>query len=288
MNFKKLALAAAVATVPAVGFSVETLEDTDLGGVSGQDGIAVDISIGNAGIGTSVYLHDTDGLAGVASASAYSFDGAIVINNMSIAAGTGATIGLEIDAGDNAVSSGAPILNIAVSLPANLTIVTGSIHVANSQIDDGVGARGVDGTTAAILSSMTVVLGATTMNIQLGNEAQTGSIVGSDMIVLSSSVTSGISVSNFSLNDASVGGGSIAMGSMTVTDSGSSAQLGVAADINVTGAGLQIGLGTLGDGGGMAVEITDQRLGSAGAATLGDVSLVGLNLNGTTITISGK
>lgn len=288
MNFKKLALAAAVATVPAVGFSVETLEDTDLGSVSGQDGIAVDIAIGTGGIGTSIYVHDTDGLAGVASASAYSFDGAIVINNMSIAAGTGATIGLEIDAGDNAVSAGAPILNIAVSLPANLTIVTGSISVANSQIDDGTSARGVDGQTGVILSSTTVILGATTMNIQLGNEAQTGSLAGTDMIVLNSSITSGISISSFSLNDASVGGGSISMATMTVTDSGSTAQLGVDADINVTGSGLQIGLGTLGDGGGMAVEITDQVLGSAGAATLGDISLVGLNLNGTTITISGK
>jgi hypothetical protein len=286
MNFKKLALAAAVATVPAVGFSVETLEDTDLGSVSGQDGIAVDIAIGTGGIGTSIYVHDTDGLAGVASAPAYSFDGAIVINNMSIAAGTGATIGLEIDAGDNAQSAGAPILNIAVSLPSNLTIVTGSIHVANSQIDDG--GRAVDGTTGAILSSTTVILGATTMNIQLGNEAQTGSLAGTDMIVLNSSITSGISISSFSLNDASVGGGSISMATMTVTDSGSTAQLGVDADINVTGSGLQIGLGTLGDGGGMAVEITDQVLGSAGAATLGDISLVGLNLNGTTITISGK
>lgn len=287
MNFKKLALAAAVATVPVVGFSVETLEDTDLGGVSGQDGISVDIGIGTGGISTDIYVHDLDGLAGVASASAYSFAGAIVIDNMSIAAGTGATIGLDIDAGDNAVSAGAPILNIRVSLPASLTIVTGDIRVANSQIDDGVSARGVDGTSGVILSSTTVVLGATTMNIQLGNENQTGSIAGSDMIVVSSSITSGISISNFSLNDASSGGG-IRMASMTVTDSGSTAQLGVAADINVTGSGLAIGLGTLGDGGGMSIEIVDQVLGTAGAQTLGDISLVGLNLNGTTITISGK
>lgn len=287
MNFKKLALAAAVAAVPAVGFSVETLEDTDLDSVSGQDGIAVSIGIGVGGIGTDIYVHDTDGLAGVASASTYSFDGAIVIDNMSIAAGSGATIGLQIDAGDNAVSAGAPILNIAVSLPASLTIVTGDIRVANSQIDDGVSARGVDGISGVILSSTTVVLGATTMNIQLGNENQTGSIAGSDMIVVSSSITGGITISNFSLNDASSGGG-IGMSSMTITDSGSSAQLGVAADINVTGSGLAIGLGTLGDVGGMSVEIQNQVLGTSGAATLGDISLVGLNLNGTTITISGK
>lgn len=286
MNFRKLALAAAVATVPAVGFSVETLEDTDLGGVSGQDGISVDIGIGTGGIATSVYLHDTDGLAGVTGASAYSFDGAIVINNMSIAAGSGATIGLDIDAGDNAVSSGAPVLNIAVSLPSTLTIVTGSIAVANSQIDDGTAGRGVDGTTGAILSSMTVVLGTTSMNIQLGNEAQTGSIAGTDMIVMSSSITSGLTVNGFSLNDAN--GGSISMSKMTVTDASSTAQLGVTADINVTGTGLQVGLFRLGDVGGMAVEIENQVLGSAGAATLGDISLVGLNLNGTTITISGK
>jgi hypothetical protein len=287
MNFKKLALAAAIASLPAVGFSVETLEDTDLGGVTGQDGIEVSIAIGSGGIGTDVYLHDTDGLDLGVGYSGYSFDGAVVIDSLSIAAGSGATIGLEIDAGDNGTSASAPILNINVSLPANLTISTGSIHVANSQIDDA--ARGIEGQSSTIMNNMTVILGATSMNIQLGNEEQTGSMLGTDMIVVSSSVTGGVSLSGFRLSDASNSGdGGIGMTSMTITDAGG-ANLTIAADINATDAGLVIGLGQLGDAGnGLSIEIVDEYLGSTSAGTIGDVSLVGLNLNNTTITISGK
>lgn len=283
MNFKKIALAAAIASVPAVGFSVESLEDTDLGGVSGQDGIAVTIDLDTAGISTTgIYVHDTDGIGG-SFATSYGSDGAIVISGMSIGAGSGPAIGLAIDAGDNSVSASAPMLNINVTLPT-LTIVTGSIAVANSGIDEG--NRGVTGTTATILDSVTVILGSTAMNIQLGNEQQTGSMAGTDMIVMSTSITSGITMNGFSLNDASSGGG-IRSSTMTITDTGSTAALTVAADINVTGSALQIGLGTLGTGG-MDIEITDQRFGTTGAATMGDISVVGLNLSNTVITISGK
>lgn len=287
MNFKKLALAAAIATVPAVGFSVETLEDTDLGGVTGQDGIEMAINIGVAGIATDVYVHDKDGFAAVgAGTTGYSFDGAIVIDGLAIAVG-GANITVAIDAGDFAVSGGAPILNVNVTLPAALTISTGDITVANSQIDDGVTARGVEDQSGVILSSMDIVLGSTTMNIQLGNEAQTGSLAGTDMIVVNAAITGGLTVSNFALNDGS-SGASIGMSSMRVEDAGAGTDLTVLADVNVTAAGIVIGLGQLGSGTGMSVEIVDQYLGTTSAGYVGDISLVGLNLNGTTITISGK
>lgn len=287
MNFKKLALAAAIATVPAVGFSVETLEDTDLGSVTGQDGIEMAINIGVAGIATDVYVHDKDGFSAVgAGTTGYSFDGAIVIDGLAIAVG-GANITVAIDAGDFAVSGGAPILNVNVTLPAALTISTGDITVANSQIDDGVSARGVEDQSGVILSSMDIVLGSTTLNIQLGNEAQTGSLAGTDMIVVNAAITGGLSVSNFALNDGS-SGASIGMSSMTVEDAGAGTDLTVLADVNVTAAGIVIGLGQLGSGTGMSVEIVDQYLGTTTAGYVGDISLVGLNLNGTTITISGK
>ena len=287
MNFKKLALAAAIATVPAVGFSVETLEDTDLGGVTGQDGIEMAINIGVAGIATDVYVHDKDGFSAVgAGTTGYSFDGAIVIDGLAIAVG-GANITVAIDAGDFAVSGGAPILNVNVTLPAALTISTGDITVANSQIDDGVTARGVEDQSGVILSSMDIVLGSTTLNIQLGNEAQTGSLAGTDMIVVNAAITGGLTVSNFALNDGS-SGASIGMSPMRVEDAGAGTDLTVLADVNVTAAGIVIGLGQLGSGTGMSVEIVDQYLGTTTAGYVGDISLVGLNLNGTTITISGK
>lgn len=288
MTFKKLALAAAIAAVPVAGFSVETLEDADLGSVTGQDGIEIDINIGVAGISTTnIYLHDTDGLsagAGVISPS-YSYDGAIVISGMNIGVG-GAAIELRIDAGDNAQSSlGAPILNIAVALPSVLTINTGSLRVANSQIDDTTSARGIHTATGTILNSMEIELGSTSLNIQLGNEAQTGSVAGADMIVMSAVVTGGILISNFALSDVN-STGAIGAASINLSNAGASADLNVAVDANVTAAGLEIAVGTLGTGG-MDIEIVDFYLGTS-TDIIGDISILGLNLTGTTVVISGK
>jgi len=285
MTFKKLALAAAIATVPAAAFSVETLDDSQLAATTGQDGIEVAIVIGASGIQTDVYLHDKDGLAGTAGAySTSSYDGAIVIDNMSVGVG-GASIGIAIDVGDSSATAAAPVMNIAVTLPASLTIVTGDIYVANSGIDEG--NRNVTGQTATpILNSMNITLGATTLNIQLGNEAQTGSNAGTDMIVLNSTITGGISITNMRLNDADSGGG-IGASSMTITNSvGSDLTLNV--DGNVTTSGLELDLAQIGDGGGMRIEIVDQYLGSTSAGIIGDVSVRGLNLNDTKVTISGK
>jgi hypothetical protein len=44
MEFKKLALAAAVASLPATGFSMEAMEDSALSGVTGQDGISMTLN----------------------------------------------------------------------------------------------------------------------------------------------------------------------------------------------------------------------------------------------------
>lgn len=285
MTFKKIALAAAIASVPAAAFSVETLDDGQLAATTGQDGIQVEIAIGAAGIATDIYLHDKDGLSGLATfAPGYSsFDGAIVIDNMSIGVG-GANIGINIDVGDSGVTAASPVMNVAVSLPAALTIVTGDISIANSGIDEG--NRNITGQTGVILSSMTIELGATTLNIQLGNEAQTGSNVGTDMIVLNSSITGGVTISNMRLNDADSGGG-IGATSMSITDS-AGANLTLNIDGNVTANGLELDLAQIGDGGGMNIEIVDQYLGSTSAGIIGDVSVRGLNLNDTKVTISGK
>ncbi len=285
MTFKKLALAVAIAAVPVAGFSVETLEDADLGGVTGQDGIQIDINIGAAGISTTqIYVHDTDGLNGAYAGvpASYSYDGAIVISGMNIGVG-GAAIGLRIDAGDNAISAGAPVLNIGVSLPATLTINTGALSVANSEIDEL--GRGINAQTGAILNSMEIELGSTFLNIQLGNEEQTGAIAGSDMIVMNAVVTGGVTINGFALNDIN-SGGAIGASSINISNAGASADLNIAVDADVTAAGLAIEVGTLGTGG-MDIEIVDFYLGTS-TDVIGDISILGLNLTGTTVVISGK
>lgn len=298
MNFKKLALATAIVAAPAAAFSMEEITDATMSDVTGQDGITVEIVTG--GMSTDVYVHDKNGFSfnsynsttGFTTTTnvngSYSFGGAIVIDNMSIGADNTSPITLDIDAGDSAAASTAPILNVKVSLPATLTIVTGSIHVANSARDSGASnaSWGIGALSSTIMNSMSIVLGNAAMNIQLGNEAQQGLETGPDMIVLGGRINGGLTISNFALSDSN-STGAISASTILVTNTGET-NLDLLVDINVVAGGLQIQTGQVGHvSNGLAVNMVDVRLGSATSAAIGDVSLVGLNLNNTTITVRG-
>ncbi|MFZ5755762.1 MAG: DUF6160 family protein [Pseudomonadota bacterium] len=276
MTFRKLALASAIAAVPAVGFGqMVEIEDAAMSEVSGQDGIT--LTINTPAITTDIYIHDKDGLAGAVGAySLYSFDGAIVIDNFSYAGNMTVTV----DAGDNVQAGGAPTLNINVSIPT-ATIITGDISVANSQRDDVATGWGINTQSATLLNTMTIALSGLVMNIQLGNEPQ------GNMIAIASTVTNGISINSFALRDAN-SGGMLGASNILVKDTGASANLQLSVNANATAAGLVIGLTQVGSTTGMDVRITDARVGTTTSAAIGDISVVGLNVGGTTITLSGK
>lgn len=278
MNFKKIALASAIAMVPAVGFSAEALEDAFLSDVTGQDGLEINVVTPVGGITGDVIIHDMDGLVGTNPSSAYSFAGAIVIDNF----GFIGNMDITIDAGDSANATTAPTLNINVSIPS-ATLITGDIRVANSQRDDA-GNGWLTGTMSApVLSTMTIALTTVVMNIQLANEPQ------GNMIALNTSITSGLTISNFALNDAggSVTGGSLGAVTTQIVGAGGTA-LGINMGINANTSGLVIEVGTLGNASGIDIRVTDAYLGTTGAGIVGDVSVLGLNLNGSVITVSGK
>lgn len=282
MNFKKLALASAIAMAPAVsmGAMVE-MEDTTLSDVTGQDGIEIAVVTPAAGVSGTVYIHDQDGLAGIAATgSTYSFDGAIVVENFRFIG----NLNINIDAGDSAITNTAPTLNIYVNIPA-ATLITGDIRVANSQRDEVGSLWGVGALSPVLLSTMTIALSTVTMNIQLANEPQ------GNMIALNTTITSGLTISNFRLNDAggtsTFTGGGIGAALTTIVGNGS-ANLAVNMGINASAAGLVITVGTLGSGTGIDMRMEDVFVGSTTAGTIGDISIVGLNLNGTQVTISGK
>jgi len=289
MGFKKIALVTAIAAAPLSAYAMEDLNDEAMSAVSGQDGVSLVLGIPTTGITTDIFIHDKDGLAGLAGASStYSFDGAIVIDNMVIAnAGVVTNITIAIDAGDSAATTTSPVLNINIGLPAALTIGTGAIRVANSQRDEAAWSVGTMSST--IMNAMTIILGGTTLNIQLGAEAQTGQSAGSDMAVLSATVTGGISISGFRVSDASNSGdGGIGATTMTLLNNGGT-DLDMKLDINATDAGLVVTLGQLGSATtGMDIRIVDQYLGTSTNAKIGDITVSGLNLNGATLTINGK
>lgn len=278
MSFKKLALAAAVAAAPMSALALEPMQDAALSDVTGQDGISISL---NTDLVANLIIHDTDGFTGNTNA------GALVLNGFGIDT-QGGNITLAIDAGDTAATGTAPVLNVAVGIPNNTIVSLGSLDVANSNRDNASG-WGVDTTAqvTGVLDLGTVTLGSTNMNIQLGNEPQ------GNMIVLDTTITGGITLNNFAINDAD-SGGSIAMGSLAVLDTGAGTDLTVDVGIDATATGLAVTVNQLGAGtgttanNGIDVRITDLRLGGTAAPIMGDIELVDLNMNGTTITIAGK
>lgn len=282
MTFKKLALVTAIAAAPVSAFAVDTLDDAMLSGVTGQDGIAINL---NLDVTTDVIVHDTDGIDNVS--TTYSFDGAIVMSGVRIATGAGG-VNIEIDAGDTSTASGtAPVLNVFVDVAANTVIETGDLTVGNSNRDDS--GWGIEAGTESgiIMQNATITLGQTDLNIQLGNEAQ------GNMIRIDTEITNGIQIANSALVDAggSLTGGVIGSGNMTILDNGGT-NLTADVGVDVTTAGLVITLNQLGDAAtGMDIRIERQYLGTTTLGYIGDVELTGIVLDNpgfNTITISGK
>jgi len=276
---------------------------------------------------TQVIVHDDDGFTVAQGGSAATTNsGAIVIGDGTAADSTVVfaddtqPIQIDIDAvGDHngAAAGGGAMLNVKITTPT-LAIKQGAVYVANSDsaaddIDaDGVaavdaGTADTDGTTATglikIMNGMEIVLGSTVINIQLGNEAQ-GAAIGGAMIAVNASIVGGLTINNLETLDQGgvLGGGAIRASSLVLKDTAGGANLTAGVFVNVedslaalspffagdTSGGLIVTLAQLGTlAGGVDLTLNDQALGSATAADLGDVQVIGLNLNGSSLIIRG-
>ena len=297
MGFKKLALAVAVAAAPMSALALEPMQDDAMSAVTGQDGISIGL---NLDVAMDMYVEDTDGVAdgplgdydndaGTPDTNAWTgLDNAgfIVIRNLAVSG----NVDLDIDSGSE--SGGGGVLNIGISVP-NVTIGTAAnplaIGVAASTAADGARDATAGLTRVATASSSvtdvitldTISLTNVGLNVQLGPDA-------AEFMRIEASAFD-LDIANFSLNDA-VNDGSIFMDQLFVGNidlSGTTA--GVYDD------GLRMTLGGSGD---MEVAMMGVTLGTQGDPTatpavpaspaLGNVYITGLNLAGTTVTISGK
>jgi len=297
MSFKKLALVTAMFAATSGVYAMEALDEEALAATTGQDGITVTLTLPAAGITMTQIIHDLDGHLGNANS------GAIVIGDpadptnavvggpapMTIATTGNITLTIDADGGDaTPVAAGetGAYLNVNVALSGTTTIHTGDLSVANS---GGTLVRGSGfGTVAAagtstIMKDLTITLGATSMNIQLGDEPQGA------MIKLNTSITNGLDIANMDLADGggTQTGGSISIANQHLEDAGAGTDLTVAADIDVVAGGLRVALASFGSATGVDARMTGVKLGNAGASVLGDIEIMGLNLNGTAITIAG-
>ena len=298
--FTKLALVSAVA-VSSNAMALQAMDDAALSATTGQDGINVGIDASKIEI-AKLHVFDGDGLAVNPTTGGSGKAGAITLNNVVITkTGTGNLADLVIDTDGSAIAgaTGKPFLNVAAAISA-LKIDLGKIEVNN--VTGTAGAYKPDAGSAEILSGLTVNVGATTANIQLGNTPQGA------MIKLNGSMIGGLQISNLALKDASAaGGGYIVLGGVKVTDTGS-ANLALDADIAVTPTGLAVtamksATGTdiyltkvvLGGGTGFVPGTPGTPGTGTGTGSIGDVAITGMKFynggsatpNGVKLTISG-
>lgn len=283
MNFKKLLLATAITTISSASFAMQAMDEEALSETTGQDGLTITIEPPSAGITADIVIHDKDGLAGiVGSGSTLLNSGAILFDGFALNPnGATSTISIVIDAtGDALAAAGTdPQLNIDITLPGSTVISTGAVFVADS---NGVGVA-IGTTQETILANMNItLLGATLINMQLGNER-----TGDSMINVSTTITGGLSISDFRLEDAD-DNGSINSDLITIKNQ-ANADLTADVGVDATASGLQITMAQFGSGAGVNISMTSVGLGADGTPTnsIGDIDLLGLDLDGTTITISG-
>lgn len=283
MSFKKALLASAIAAVSASAFAMEAMDDSSLSDASGQAGLTITL---NTKLNISnLYLHDTDGFTGQTDS------GALVISGIAVDNGAGGNAGISIavDAGAANATSTSPILQVAVSTTTTTKFVLGTLAVANSNRTTTGGSWGVvaGSTTGTLMNLGSVTIGATAnlLNIQMGNESQ-GAWMKANAVL-----TGGLAISGFSLSDlgGAVSGGGIGF-DLTATDTAGGANLTTGVSIDANTSGLQITVNQLGTAaGGMDVRMANLRLGNlnTSAPVVGDVEIVGLNLAGSTIQVTG-
>jgi len=364
-GLKKLALVSAIAMTSAGAFAMEAADDQLLSDTTGQQGITIDVAPGamsltaiNAqfgmatGAGSSlgtldaagtativrgltigkVLVKDTDGFAASTSAGALVIGGGTsgtdITDQTLVMADDVNPIVINVDSSGNGTN---PVLNVEIKTPT-LLIKTGNIYVA-----DNTGAN-----ATKVLNGMEMTLGATTINVQLGHELQTSTILNplgtaalnqttTALALVNATLSGGLTINETKIDDGAgvasgttldITGGSIYVKSTAIKDSAagyangtnltanvavnveddlSALGMGTGTDANSTTGGLVITLASLGGASGINVAMTDVTLGKvtlasgtidhatagASAKSLGDVEILGLNLNGTSLIIHG-
>lgn len=282
MTFKKILLATAITAVSSSAFALEAMDEASLSATTGQDGLTVTIT--NSDLAAlDLIIHDKGGFTGRA------FDGAIVIDNIDVGA---LNLTLDIDAGSDAVDgTNNNTLQIKAYNTTSLAVDMGTLQVANSGRDNA-GGWGIQGTPKDVLDLGSLTIGATTsaaplLNIQMGNEQQ------GNWMRLNPSFTGGLVITGMKLFDGTDATPTYGIGIDTLTllnATGTTTNLDASINVDATASGLVLGIATLGTGG-MNVRMAGVRLGDVVAATpataIGDVEIVGLNLNGTSIAVIG-
>ena len=318
----KVTLVSAMA-ISANAMAMQAMDDESLSSTTGQDGITIKLAptgTGNDIIASDVVIHDRGGFEGVGSftrgtsgatptfaglgaasttagtnGALNGNDGAIVLDGFKITSTSAdKNIVVTVDA-DSGVGGTAPVLNVNVGLPQQLTVETGKVYVAKSGgINNTAALQYDDASKAEILDNTAISLNGASLNIQLGNQPQGA------LIALSSTVTGGLTIGNLNIlqgAQATAANGGIGIGKLNITNANDNTKWDLNAKINAKSTGLEVsGLGSV------DLRMENVRLGNLSGLTaanaqlsgtapstapkaLGQVALLGLALPN--VTISG-
>lgn len=275
--FKKLALAAAVASVPMVGVAMEPLNDEGLANVTGQDGITIGLNL-NA-LEMNVYIEDTDGVDA-------SRDKAGMIAVTGLVVDTPQEITIKVDSGSSGGVASGGVLRLDITVPELEINKSSTFEIGVAGTDNAVNER--DAATGwsnlagsaditSIMELGDISLANLNMAIELGPEA-------SKFMTINTTTDLDIKLSNFKLTDASAGnGGQLFAKQVAITNLGINGT-----EASITSNGLEITLGTTVGAADTQVALMGLGFGTEGTtAPLGNVYIDGLDMGGSTVTVRG-
>ncbi len=294
--FKKIALVSAMSLASFGAYAMEALNDTGLEQATGQAGLTISTTLNISG--AALTYTDTDGIAGTAYGTGTGGTGAagsLNIRGLGLSSGANQIV-TTIDVGAN--SSGQAVLQVGVSMPA-LTLSFSGVDVTS--------VGGAAPTTSNLIitpGAVSATLAAQTLTLQLGDVSPQG-----HMAVISDSAATSLSIGNGSANQVVVVDAAnksttstpgIGIGQLNVTglDFGTTTGTGAAAadtTVDATSAGLVIGFGSAAMTN-VGVAMNNVTLGETCAgiasgctasAPIGNISISGLNMSGTKVTIAG-
>jgi len=298
--FTKLALVSAVA-ISGQAMAMESMDDSALSSTTGQEGITLKIKTDEVKIGKLI-VHDNDGLSAAATispttaalAGGTATAGGITVNGVSVkvdttspfalaSAGARAALGLtndvlaivKVDA-DAGAGGTAPVLNVNM-LNNAMAIHVDSIGVGASNSVASMAGKARRGVTSEtpIIENLDLTVGASALNIQLGNQSQGG------LIAANGTIGGGIRIANLNINDTN-GGGKIGIQNMAIT-SADSTNLTVNTLIGVNSNGLSIKSTGAND-----IYMGSIKLGDlATAKSLGSIEIQGMEMINSEILVSG-
>lgn len=290
LQYKKIIVALSCSVFTGQVLALQTLNDDLMGSITGQDGLTIQMQTNEIAIEKFLW-HDNDGLQPI-SGNSHGITtpqaGALVVNNIRIAPDNHllpfAELRLDVDGGASVQNA---MLNIGMDLAA-MDISVQSIGVGRSEsqpiLSTNTTARRGASVERKIIDSFVVSMGATKMNIQLGN------LSNGNFMTIYGKIDNGVLVSDLNVIADGGSASAFAIKEMRIKDAGFGNE-----DLSFNGVGVNIhaqGGIIITPSTGKTIDIGMNEFSFGGNSTntssaIGNVFMSGLVLGGQKISIMG-